>query len=141
MKYCVSLLFMRRERERERGRESAGCLHHARQGERFLPALSFVSLFIPVGSVRCFFALLTVSPLGRKELGALRFVLFDLLASSVCLLCLPAVASDRLLYWVRTYRERCQIIVITITNNNFRLRYVSSKLDQVLLLLLLTNKL
>jgi hypothetical protein len=37
--------------------------------------------------------------------------------------------------------ERCQIIVITITNNNFRLRYVSSKLDQVLLLLLLTNKL
>jgi hypothetical protein len=38
-------------------------------------------------------------------------------------------------------RERCQIIVITTTNNNFRLRYVSSKLDQVLLLLLLTNKL
>jgi hypothetical protein len=38
-------------------------------------------------------------------------------------------------------RERCQIIGITITNNNFRLRYVSSKLDQVLLLLLLTNKL
>jgi hypothetical protein len=38
-------------------------------------------------------------------------------------------------------RERYQIIVITITNNNFRLRYVSSKLDQVLLLLLLTNKL
>jgi hypothetical protein len=37
--------------------------------------------------------------------------------------------------------EICQIIVITITNNNFRLRYVSSKLDQVLLLLLLTNKL
>jgi hypothetical protein len=38
-------------------------------------------------------------------------------------------------------RERYQIIVITITNNNFRLRYVSSKLDHVLLLLLLTNKL
>jgi hypothetical protein len=38
-------------------------------------------------------------------------------------------------------RERCQIIVITITNNSFRLRYVSSKLDQVLLLLLLTYKL
>jgi hypothetical protein len=37
--------------------------------------------------------------------------------------------------------ERCQIIVITITHNNFRLRYVSSKLDQVLLLLLLTNML
>jgi hypothetical protein len=37
--------------------------------------------------------------------------------------------------------ERYQIIVRTITNNNFRLRYVSSKLDQVLLLLLLTNKL
>jgi hypothetical protein len=41
----------------------------------------------------------------------------------------------------RVDRERYQIIVITITNNNFRLRYVSSKLDQVLLLLLLTNKL
>jgi hypothetical protein len=38
-------------------------------------------------------------------------------------------------------REIYQIIVITIANNNFRLRYVSSKLDQVLLLLLLTNKL
>jgi hypothetical protein len=44
-------------------------------------------------------------------------------------------------YLVRTYREICQIIVITITNNNFRLCYVSSKLDQVLLLLLLTTKL
>jgi hypothetical protein len=34
-----------------------------------------------------------------------------------------------------------QIIFKTITNNNFRFYYVSSKLDQVLLLLLLTYKL
>jgi hypothetical protein len=38
-------------------------------------------------------------------------------------------------------RERYQIIFKTITNDNFRFNYVSSKLDQVLFLLLLTNKL
>jgi hypothetical protein len=50
----------------------------------------------------------------------------------------PFALAHAILLW---NRERCQIIVITITNNNFRLRYVSSKLDQGLLLLLLTNKL
>jgi hypothetical protein len=39
------------------------------------------------------------------------------------------------------YAERYQIIFITITNNNFRFYYILSKLDQVLLLLLLINKL
>jgi hypothetical protein len=51
------------------------------------------------------------------------------------------IVTDHVLFWNCSSWERCQIIVITITNNNFRLRYVSSKLDQVLLLLLLTNKL
>jgi hypothetical protein len=56
----------------------------------------------------------------------------------------PKVSRDCSFYAraeMRSRRERCQIIVITITNNNFRLCYVSSKLDQVLLLLLMTNKL
>jgi hypothetical protein len=46
----------------------------------------------------------------------------------------------RISYVYVMYAERYQIIFITITYNNFRFYYVSSKLDQVLLLLL-TNKL
>jgi hypothetical protein len=54
---------------------------------------------------------------------------------------IACIEYRRISYVYVIHAEIYQIIFITITNNNFQFYYVSSKLDQVFLLLLLTNTL